>query len=150
VQAGMTPSTMATTQLQSKPQKDIPVIFIAENAPERLDALRGCIRHLYFLSPFESTFKEFVLAFSVRKKTVWIWMVLRSALASVLRTIGEVARKEGIGWVDLSHLSEEEKERHRETVVKHQESYQVFSAENIDSLLAVFMERVKIDEQPKG
>ncbi len=146
----MTPNTMATTQPRSKPQKNIPVILIAENAPERLDSLRGCIRHLYFLSPFESTFREFVLAFSVRKKTVWIWLVLRSATAEAIQTIGEVARKEGIGWIDLSHLSEEEKERHRETVVKHQESYQVFSAEDIDALLAVFMERIKIDEQPKG
>ncbi|MBI3802367.1 MAG: hypothetical protein HY282_01210 [Nitrospirae bacterium] len=126
----------------SKPQKNIPVILIAENAPERLDSLRECIRRLYFLSPFESTFKEFVLAFSIRKKTVWIWMVLRSATAEALQAIGEVAKQDGIGWVDLSHLPEEEKERHRETVVKHQESYQVFSAEDIDALLAVFIERV--------
>ncbi len=145
----MAPDTTTMTQTRSKPQKNIPVILIAENAPERLDSLRGCIRHLYFLSPFESTFKEFVLAFSVRKKKVWIWFVLRSATAEALQTIGEVARKEGIGWVDLNNLSEEEKERHRETVVKHQESYQVFSAEDIDALLAVFMERIKIHEQPQ-
>lgn len=133
---------MPTTQ---KPQKNVPVILIAENASDRLEPLRELIHELYFLSPFDSTFKEFVLAFSVRKNTVWIWLVLRSATDQTLRLIGERAKKAEIGWIDLSRESEEEKERHRGTVVKFQESYQVFSAENIDSLLKLFLERLKME-----
>lgn len=133
---------MPTTQ---KPQKNVPVILIAENASDRLEPLRALIHELYFLSPFDSTFKEFVLAFSVRKNTVWIWLVLRSATDQTLRLIGERAKKAEIGWIDLSRESEEEKERHRGTVVKFQESYQVFSAENIDSLLKLFLERLKME-----
>lgn len=126
-------------------QKNVPVIFIAEKASERLDSLRTLIRELYFLSPFESTFKEFVLAFSTRRNTVWIWLILRSATQQALGLIGKRAEESKIGWVELSRQSEEEKERHRETVVKHQESYQVFSAEDIDPLLTLFIERMKSD-----
>ncbi len=128
-----------------KPQKNIPVILIAEKASERLDPLRELIHELYFLSPFESTFKEFALAFSIRKNTVWIWLVLRSATEQTLRVIGERAKKAEIGWIDLSRQSEEERERHRETVVKCQESYQVFSAEDINFLLALFVKRMEME-----
>lgn len=126
-------------------QKNVPVILIAEKASERLDPLRALVRELYFLSPFDSTFKEFVLAFSIRKNTVWIWLVLRSATEQTLRLIGERAKKAEIGWIDLSLQSEEEKERHRETVVKDRESYQVFSAEDIDALLALFVKRLEME-----
>jgi hypothetical protein len=125
--------------------KNVPVILIAEKASERLQPLQELIHELYFLSPFESTFKEFVLAFSVRKNTVWIWLVLRSASEQTLRVIGERAKKAEIGWIDLSRQSEEEKERHRETVVKFQESYQVFSAEDINSLLGIFVKRLEME-----
>ena len=128
-----------------KTQKNVPVILIAEKASERLPSLQALVHELYLLSPFESTFKEFVLAFSVRKNTVWIWLVLRGATEQTLRVIGERAKKAEIGWIELSRESEEEKERHRETVVKFQESYQVFSAEDINGLLALFMKRLEME-----
>jgi len=134
------------TQTTRPYQKNVPVILIAEKASGRLDSLRGLVRELYFLSPFDSTFKELVLAFSVRKNTVWIWLVLRSATEQTLRLIGERAKKAEIGWIDLSRQSEEERERHRETVVKDQESYQVFAAEDIDGLLALFIKRLEMEQ----
>ncbi|HEY5599735.1 MAG TPA: hypothetical protein VIK48_03500 [Candidatus Manganitrophaceae bacterium] len=130
---------------RSKPQKNIPVIFIAENASGRLETLRNLVRRLYFLSPFESVFKEFVLAFSTRRDTIWIWLVLRSATEETLEAIRKETEEARIGWVGLQGQTEEEKERHRETVVKFQESYQVFSAEDIDALLALFKERIALN-----
>ncbi|HLG22408.1 MAG TPA: hypothetical protein VI382_06305 [Candidatus Manganitrophaceae bacterium] len=131
--------------MKSKPQKNIPVIFIAENASGRLETLRNLVRRLYFLSPFESVFKEFVLAFSTRRDTIWIWLVLRSATEETLEAIRKETEEARIGWVGLQGQTEEEKERHRETVVKFQESYQVFSAEDIDALLALFKERIALN-----
>jgi len=123
------------------PRKNVPMIFMLENASERLDTLRDFIQTIQTLFPLGGGFRESVLAVSLHKNRITLWLVPRYFSENSFEAIVSVAEENKISWIDLKDQNEEETEQYRERVVKGEESYQIFSWDQVNPLLDIFLER---------